>query len=152
MEEYEGAVILATNLRDNMDDAFTRRIRFIVDFQFPDEAHRQRIWRAHLPQEAPLAADIDYAYLAHELQLAGGSIRNIVLNSAFLAAGDSAEGGDGGEIGMDHLLRSARRDFEKMGKFWNAQRALRLSAAVDKAKRNGHHSGADRLTTGATNG
>jgi SpoVK/Ycf46/Vps4 family AAA+-type ATPase len=141
MEEYEGAVILATNLRDNMDEAFTRRIRFIVDFQFPDEANRLRIWRAHLPREAPVSEDIDYGYLARELQLAGGSIRNIVLNSAFLAAGDT------GEIGMEHLLRSARREFEKMGKFWNAQRALRLPAP-----RNGNHSGADRLTTGVRNG
>lgn len=146
MEEYEGAVILATNLRDNMDEAFTRRIRFIVDFQFPDEAHRLRIWRSHLAAGAPLSANIDYAYLARELQLAGGSIRNIVLNSAFLAADET------GEIGMDHLLRSARREFEKMGKFWNAQRAQRLPVPLDKVKQNGRGPGPDRLKAGVSNG
>lgn len=112
MEEYEGIVILATNLRENMDEAFTRRIRFIVEFPFPSVAHRLRIWQAHFPAAAPLSPEIDYAYLAREIQVAGGNIKNIVLNAAFLAAADD------GVIAMEHLLHGARREFEKMGKLW----------------------------------
>jgi hypothetical protein len=112
MEAYEGIVVLATNLRENMDDAFTRRIRFIVEFPFPDHASRRGIWVRHFPDEAPLSADVDLEYLARELKVTGGSIRNIVLNAAFLAAGN------GRVIDMEHLLRATRREFEKMGKLW----------------------------------
>ena len=112
MEEYEGVVILATNLRDNMDQAFTRRIRFIVEFPFPDEASRSRIWRTHFPQESPVSDQVDYDFLAKKFQIAGGNIKNIVLNAAFLAA-------ENGEIiGMEQLLHGTKREFEKMGKLW----------------------------------
>ncbi len=113
MEEYEGVVILATNLRENMDEAFTRRIRFIVEFPFPDEASRLRIWETHFPKEAPISDRIDYEFLSRQFQIAGGNIKNIVLNSAFLAAGNS------GIIDMEHILHSAKREFEKIGKLWN---------------------------------
>lgn len=112
MEEYEGVVILATNLRENMDEAFIRRIRFIVEFPFPNQDSRQRIWQGHIPGAAPVSPEIDYAYLARELPVAGGNIKNIVLNAAFLAAAD------GGVIGMQHILQGARREYEKMGKLW----------------------------------
>ncbi|MDD5319217.1 MAG: AAA family ATPase [Methylococcales bacterium] len=117
MEEYEGVVIMATNLCENMDDAFTRRIRFIVEFPFPDEVSRLKIWQTHIPKEAPLSEQIDFEYLSQELKIAGGSIKNIVLNSAFLAAEN------GGVIGMEHVLRGAKREFEKIGKLWNEKDA-----------------------------
>jgi hypothetical protein len=113
MEAYEGVAILATNLRENIDDAFARRIRFLVDFPFPDAERRQQIWRAHFPAEAPTGRDIDFAWLGQELQITGGNIKNIALNAAFLAAED------GGEIAMAHVLRGAKREFEKIGKLWN---------------------------------
>ncbi len=113
MEAYEGVVVLATNLRENMDEAFTRRIRFIVEFPFPDEANRLRIWRGHFPADAPTSRDIDYSYLARELQIQGGSIKNIVLNAAFLAARDDTT------IAMTHIMHGAQREFEKIGKFWH---------------------------------
>ena len=69
MEEYDGVVILATNLRENMDEAFTRRMHFIVDFPFPDEAHSLRIWKTHFPSDTPVAPDVDYEFLARELRL-----------------------------------------------------------------------------------
>ena len=115
MDEYEGVVILATNLRENMDDAFTRRLRFIVEFPFPDEASRSRIWQTHFPKEAPLSDKVDYEYLSRELQIAGGSIKNIVLNSAFL------EAANGGVIEMEHILSGAKREFEKSGKLWSGK-------------------------------
>ena len=113
MEAYEGVVILATNLRENMDEAFTRRIRFIVDFPFPDAASRKLIWQTHFPREAPVSADLDYDWLAQQFQITGGNIKNIVLNAAFCAAAN------GGVIDMTHVLHGTRREFEKIGKSWN---------------------------------
>jgi SpoVK/Ycf46/Vps4 family AAA+-type ATPase len=113
MEEYEGVVILASNLRENMDDAFTRRIRFIVEFPFPDESSRFRIWKTHFPKEAPVSESIDYEFLSKQLPIAGGNIKNIVLNSAFIAAEN------GRIINMEHINHGAKREFEKIGKLWN---------------------------------
>ena len=113
MEEYEGMVILASNLRQNLDEAFVRRLRFIVELPFPETAGRREIWRSHLPAEAPRSAAIDFDFLAEKFAIAGGNIKNVVLNAAFLAAAD------GGEIAMDHLLRGTRREFEKIGKLWS---------------------------------
>ena len=90
MEEYEGVVILATNLRENLDEAFTRRIRFIVEFPFPEaRAGRLQSGGPISRAEAPGVDDIDFAFLAREFQVAGGNIKNIVLNAAFLAAAAS---------------------------------------------------------------
>ena len=115
LEEHEGVVLLASNFRANLDEAFTRRIRYVVDFPFPDAAYRQRIWEAHFPAEAPIAHDVDAATLAREFPLAGGNIKNIVLNAAFLAAAD------GGTINARHIRLGTRREFEKLGKLWNEQ-------------------------------
>ena len=112
MEAYEGIVILATNLRENMDEAFTRRIRFIVDFPFPDAASRKLIWQTHFPRQTPVSADLDYDWLAQQLQITGGNIKNIVLSAAFCAAAN------GGTINMTHVLHGTRREFEKIGKSW----------------------------------
>ncbi len=113
MEDYEGMAILATNLRDNMDDAFTRRLRFIVEFPFPDAAARREIWRKHLPRQAPVAEELDFEWLGRRFSISGGNIKNIVLNAAFLAAAE------GGAITMKHVVRGARREFEKIGKVWD---------------------------------
>ncbi|GIE05671.1 ATPase AAA [Paractinoplanes durhamensis] len=112
IERHTGVVLLATNLRQNLDDAFTRRLRFLVEFPFPEEADRRRIWRAHLPGRAPIGDDVDIAQLARAFPLAGGNIRNVVLSAAFLAAAD------GGVIRQPHLLHGTRREFDKVGKVW----------------------------------
>jgi SpoVK/Ycf46/Vps4 family AAA+-type ATPase len=112
MEEYDGMVILASNLRQNMDDAFVRRLRFIVEFPFPSVQSRREIWRSHLSGDAPRSDGIDFDLLAERFKIAGGNIKNVVLNAAFLAAAD------GEAIAMDHLLRGMRREFEKIGKLW----------------------------------
>ena len=113
MEAYEGIVILATNLRENMDEAFTRRIKFIVDFPFPDATSRKLIWQTHFPHETPVSADLDYDWLAQQFQITGGNIKNIVLSAAFCAAAN------GGTVDMTHVLHGTRREFEKIGKSWN---------------------------------
>jgi SpoVK/Ycf46/Vps4 family AAA+-type ATPase len=113
MEEYEGVAILATNLRQHLDEAFVRRMQFIVEFPFPDEEHRRRIWEVIFPREAPLGEDVDFGFLAREVKLAGGNIKNICLASAFYAAGDDRV------IRMSHLIRAARREFQKLGRTWD---------------------------------
>jgi ATP-dependent 26S proteasome regulatory subunit len=110
MEEYEGVVILATNFRKNMDDAFVRRIHFTVEFPFPNEGDRRRIWGSIWPTPAPLDESVDLDLLAGRFELTGGSIRNIALAAAFLAAEN------GGAVNMPHVLHAARREYQKMGK------------------------------------
>lgn len=109
LEEYDGIVILATNLRNNMDEAFTRRLKFSIEFPFPDEAYRERIWRGQFPAATPLSDDIDFAFLARQFRIAGGNIKNIVLNASFLAAAEDSS------VHMKHLILAARREFQKMG-------------------------------------
>jgi SpoVK/Ycf46/Vps4 family AAA+-type ATPase len=113
MEAYNGVTILATNLRANLDEAFTRRLQFAIDFPFPDEAYRLRIWETLFPVGVPREPDLDLAFLARRFKLAGGSIRNILISAAFLAAAD------GGAVGMEHLLHGTRRELQKMGRLIN---------------------------------
>ena len=110
MEGYPGAVILATNFRQNMDDAFLRRLDVVVDFPFPEPDDRERIWKLLLPDEAPTSADIDARFLAERFKLSGGSIRNCSLSAAFMAA-DA-----GGEIRMEHLIRAVALEYNKLGR------------------------------------
>jgi AAA+ superfamily predicted ATPase len=114
MEEYEGVVVLATNLRNNMDEAFVRRLHAIVEFQLPGVADRRRIWEQIWPQATPRDAGLDLDFLARRIEVAGGSIRNIALAGAFLAAGD------GGVVTMAHVLHATRREYQKMGKVLTA--------------------------------
>jgi hypothetical protein len=110
LESYEGLAILATNLRQNLDEAFTRRLGFLIDFPFPEQEYRQHIWRAHLPEEAPVASDVNLRELAERYPLAGGNIRNAAIASAYLAAAD------GGMITMQHIRHAIRREHQKMGR------------------------------------
>jgi AAA+ superfamily predicted ATPase len=105
MEAYTGLAILTTNLKTALDTAFQRRLRFVVQFTFPDAAQREAIWRSVFPAATP-TAELDYAKLA-QLQVPGGNIRNIALNAAFLAADDDAP------VGMNHLLAAARSEGTK---------------------------------------
>lgn len=113
MEEYEGVSILATNLRQNLDDAFVRRLQFIVEFPFPDEEYRRRIWENVFPKETPLGPDVRFDLLAKDVRLAGGNIKNMALAAAFYAAaaGDS--------VHMSHLLQAAHREHQKLGRSWS---------------------------------
>ncbi|MEM9218155.1 MAG: ATP-binding protein [Cyanobacteria bacterium P01_F01_bin.150] len=120
MEEYEGISILTTNLRQNLDDAFTRRIRFIIDFPFPEAKQRLKIWQAIWPQDLPLSDDIKFQELAREFKLAGGSIRNIALGAAFLAAADAQS------VQMVHLLKAIRQELQKMGRLVSEETFTKL--------------------------
>lgn len=108
MESYRGIAILTTNMQNSLDAAFQRRLRFVVHFPFPDEPSRQRIWRNVFPAAAPIA-ELDYQRLA-QLNVTGGSIRNIAVSAAFLAADAETA------ITMKHVLEAARSEYGKLGK------------------------------------
>jgi AAA+ superfamily predicted ATPase len=110
IEVYDGVVVLATNLRSNMDDAFVRRLDLVVDFPPPDLPTRKRLWRALLPSSAPFAEDVDIDFLARRFELSGGGIRNCSVAAALLAADE------GGEIRMAHLIRAVAMEYAKLGR------------------------------------
>jgi SpoVK/Ycf46/Vps4 family AAA+-type ATPase len=110
MEEYEGIVILASNFPKNIDDAFTRRLRFIVEFPLPDESSRLQIWQHIFPADIPRRNDIDIDFLSRKLKISGGHIKNIALNAAFLAAANS------GFMDMEDIIHATKREFHKMGR------------------------------------
>jgi ATP-dependent 26S proteasome regulatory subunit len=95
-------------MRSALDPSFLRRLRFVVEFPFPDAPLRERIWKAVLPGRAEVA-DLDYQLLS-SWEIAGGNIRNIAVNAAFQAAAE------GVAIGMPQLARAARREYDKIGK------------------------------------
>jgi ATPase family associated with various cellular activities (AAA) len=110
MEEYEGVTILASNRARDMDEAFTRRFHFIIDFPMPDEAHRLRIWQGMFPAEAERDGVLDLASLAKRFETSGGEIKNAVLAAAFVAAGEQVP------LCTRHLVQAVRREFRKGGR------------------------------------
>ncbi|WP_437295414.1 ATP-binding protein [Sorangium sp. So ce426] len=118
VDAYEGVVLLATNLVKNVDEAFVRRLGFVIEFPAPGPAERLKIWQKIWPAEAPLAPDVDLAFLADRIDLSGGYIRNVALAASFLAAEEGAP------IGMRHLVHAARREYQKMGKVVDAGRLV----------------------------
>ncbi|GAA3650880.1 ATP-binding protein [Nocardioides ginsengisoli] len=110
IDEFDGLVVLATNLRSNIDEAFVRRIDVIIEYDDPEVPERERLWRAHLPDQAPLAADVDPRELAEPYAVSGGVIRNAALSAAFHAAEH------GREITQSMLVEALRREYDKSGR------------------------------------
>ncbi|HKP38686.1 MAG TPA: ATP-binding protein [Pyrinomonadaceae bacterium] len=109
MEAYEGLVMLTTNMRRNLDAAFLRRLRFIVEFPRPDVTAREKIWRQCLPAEAHELTDGEFRQLARRLELTGGQIRQITLRAAFIAAAA------GKQIALEHIAKAATAELTKLG-------------------------------------
>jgi len=107
IEEYDGVCILATNLLQNIDEAFLRRITFVIHFPFPDVEMRRRIYQGTMPEQTPLSEDIDWDFLAEKFKLSGGYIKNIVVAAAFMAAQEHTA------VGMRHLLNAAVNEMKK---------------------------------------
>lgn len=110
MEEHEGAVILASNLSRNIDQAFSRRMHYVVEFPMPGEKHREKLWHGMFNEQVPLGDDIDFSFLAAQFELSGGDIRNVALDAAFLAARN------GRVITMRELIKAMSRQMIKQGK------------------------------------
>ena len=107
-------VFLASNLGDNVDDAFARRLDFTVEFPMPDASLRERLWRGMFPPEAPLGDDVRFDFLAERFELAGGDIRNVATLAAFLAAQD------GRVIRMKEITQALNQQLIKQGMVRNA--------------------------------
>lgn len=110
IEEFEGVVILASNLSKNIDEAFSRRMHYVVEFPLPDEKLRQRLWSGMFPSLVPLDPDVDFTFLAKQFPITGGDIRNVALDAAFLAAQD------GRVVTMKQLIQAVARQMTKQGR------------------------------------
>jgi SpoVK/Ycf46/Vps4 family AAA+-type ATPase len=110
LEEFSGVSLLATNFKQNIDTAFVRRIRYIIEFPFPDTTLRKDIWNKIWVPDVPLSNDIDIDFIARQFELSGGNIRNVAINAAFFAAEQETE------IAMVHILRAVKRELQKIGK------------------------------------
>ena len=110
METFDGLAILATNLRSNIDDAFTRRLDMIIDFPAPDEKSRLSIWRQCLKPPVPCVPDLDLDFCARAFTLSGGNIRSAATTAAYLAAGVD------GAIGMPELISAVQQEYRKLGR------------------------------------
>ncbi len=116
IEVYDGIVLMATNLGANLDEAFARRIHFIIDFPFPDEKTRLRLWQLLLPENIGKAPDIDLSYFAAAYKIAGGNIRNAVVWAVYEAARQKHP------LSREDLLHGVEREYQKMGKVFIAPR------------------------------
>jgi SpoVK/Ycf46/Vps4 family AAA+-type ATPase len=110
LDSFEGVAILTTNLEGSIDQAFKRRLSLRLQFPFPDEDIRKRLWAQHIPLEVPTAGDIDFADLAARFPLSGGYIRNSALRAAFLAAQEQRP------LAHDHLERAIALQYRELGK------------------------------------
>ncbi|MBE2220107.1 MAG: ATP-binding protein [Anaerolineae bacterium] len=110
METYDGVTILATNLRNNLDDAFMRRLQFALDFPFPKAPDRLHIWQTLFPSTVPRDPDLDFELMAERFEIPGGNIRNIIVTATYLAASN------GQVVTMAHLMHGTRRELQKMGR------------------------------------
>ena len=109
IEEYNGIVVLATNLKQNIDNAFMRRMKYVIRFDMPDAATRKDIWKGCFSSDIPVADDVDFDFLSERIELSGGYIKNIVLNAAFMAAAGS------GRVSMREIIRSTANEYSKNG-------------------------------------
>jgi len=110
MELFDGIAILATNLRANLDEAFTRRLDSLVDFPEPDAEYRRRLWERSLGSDMPRVADLDLDFLAESFKLSGGAIRNIAVAAAYAAAEAQHP------LDMGDLVRATQREYMKLGR------------------------------------
>ncbi|AGP52664.1 ATP-binding protein [Streptomyces rapamycinicus] len=110
METFDGLAILATNLRANLDDAFTRRLDLVVDFPLPDADHRRLLWDRSLGTALPRSTDLDLDFCAESFELAGGNIRSVAVTAAYLAAES------GGPVTMPGLIHALQREYQKLGR------------------------------------
>jgi hypothetical protein len=111
MEAFTGLAILTSNLGQNLDQAFLRRLRHVVEFPLPSAAAREKIWRQCFPPEAPIAENVNFSYLAQCIEITGGNIQQIAVRAAFLAASE----GDDVRINLKHILNATRAEVLKLG-------------------------------------
>ena len=141
IEEYDGMSILATNLYNNFDTAFVRRITYAVRLDSPDEEARYNLWITMLPETAKLEPDIPFRFLAKRFELSGANIKAILFGAAYMA------GAEGKPVGMAHIVRSMEYEYRKLGRFIDREAfgpyAVYLSMPGKQAAGNNYSSGFD---------
>ncbi|KAA6210384.1 ATP-binding protein [Streptomyces filamentosus] len=126
MESFDGLAILATNLRANLDDAFTRRLDLVIDFPVPDAPQRLLLWDRTLGSHVPRATDLDLPFCAEAFELSGGNIRSIAVTAAYLAAEA------GGPLTMRMLIHAIQREYQKLGRLTLASEFGRYAGLLEK--------------------
>lgn len=115
LEEYEGISILATNYVNNIDDAFKRRIKFMINFVFPTPEVRLKLWQTVLPKKAVLAEEIDFEFFAHNFELAGSNIKDILTTAAYIAASEHTG------LANRHIVEAVKLNYKKYGKILTSE-------------------------------
>ena len=134
IEQYEGMVILATNLKGNIDNAFLRRIKYVISFHMPDVKTRIEIWKAGFSKEIPTEG-IDIDYLGRKIELSGGYIKNIIINAAFQAASEDSP------VTMKHIMESVENEYEKLGMIMVAESFEEYGCFLQDSVREGRGEG-----------
>jgi hypothetical protein len=118
MERFKGLAILATNRKKDLDEAFLRRLRYIIDFPLPDEEQRRAIWRQVVPSGVDVSG-VDFSFLARQFPLAGGHIRSIVFNACLQSAGNGGQPSGAPRerrLGMPEIVVAVRREYDKLNR------------------------------------
>jgi len=110
LEDYDGIVLLATNFKENLDDAFKRRIKYMIRFTFPDAATRRNLWKSFIPEKMPREADLDIDFFADHFEMSGSQIKDVLLQAAFIAANDKTV------IGNRQIKEALKMNYQKYGK------------------------------------
>ena len=111
IEDYDGLVILSSNFKSNLDDAFLRRFQSLVHFPMPNAEERQRLWQQTFPDNIEFEADVDIAAVAREYRISGGAILNVVRFALLMTLSEKRK-----FVSKNALLNGLRREFEKEGK------------------------------------
>ena len=129
MERFKGLAILATNRKKDLDEAFLRRLRYVIDFPLPERAERKRIWIRAIPEGADASA-LDFDFLAGQFQLAGGHIRSLVFNACLQAAGST-----GHVLTMERMVMAVKREYDKLNRSVGLEAFGPYAGAVERMER-----------------
>jgi SpoVK/Ycf46/Vps4 family AAA+-type ATPase len=130
MERFRGVAILATNRRKDLDEAFLRRLRFVLEFPLPDAPERKRIWKSGVPEEVDASA-LDFDFLAQKFALSGGHIRSIILHACLQSAGRSNERA----LSMETVMRSLKREHQKLDRTLTREQCGMWSELLEREDR-----------------
>jgi SpoVK/Ycf46/Vps4 family AAA+-type ATPase len=114
MEEHDGVVILASNHINNFDEAFQRRMQYIINIPLPGAQQRLQLWRSVFPEDAPMEEGIDFEFLAKQFELSGSRIKSIAIGAAYYAAEEQCP------IGAIHIIRALQADMMKSRRMLSA--------------------------------
>ena len=134
MERFKGLAILATNRKKDLDEAFLRRLRYIVDFPLPESDERKRIWRQVIPEHAD-SSQLEFDFLAEQFPLSGGNIRSIVFNACLQCAGGS-KGNGASQLTMNEIVVAVKREFDKMNRSLSLEQYGSYAALIERLERN----------------